>query len=265
MKEAEVDQSLRTFLNRHVQAQQKVNNHLLALSRNNSKYNKNKLSYKVLIIYYSMPIPSNPETTETCDKFHKFLTQLQQKGEAQYDINFDLATDVALRGCALLLVEHSVLKDDQILMLVNITKMIINGFKKEDRKRIFCANFRLYVYAEIDKCLKTEKPASTNWKRSESLGIYIAALYVESVIEKTTVKAWLTKLEFMAAIGSEEAAKVFYSTFSSVTEKFKLECPREFQQYQQFSNREKPKQTVTQQQVADDNKHASLLFPDDMR
>lgn len=209
-----------------------------------------------------MPIPFNPETTETCDKFRKFLTQLQQKGGAQLDINFDLATDVALRGCALLLVEHSLINDDQIGMLVNISKMINNGFKKEDRKRIFCANFRLYVYAEIDKCLKTEKPASSNWKRSESLGIYIAALYAESVVEKTLVKAWLTKLEFMTAIGSEEAAKVFKTTFSSVAEKFKLEYPREFQQFQQFSNREVPKQVT---QVTDDNKHASLLFPDEMR
>lgn len=176
---------------------------------------------------------------------------------------FDSGTDAALRGCALLLVEHSLINDDQMGMLVNISKMIINSFKKEDRKRIFCANLKLYVYAEIEKCLKTEKPASSNWSRSESLGKYIAILYEQSVVEKTMVKAWLTKLEFMATIGSEEAAKVFYSTFSSVAEKFKLECPREFQQFQQFSNREKPKQILP---VTDDNKHASsLLLPDEMR
>lgn len=210
-----------------------------------------------------MPIPANPETTKTCDKFRKFLTQLQQKGEAQYDINFDLATDVALRGCSLLLVEHSLLHDDQIGMLVNITKMIINSFRREDRRRIFCANLRLYVYAEIEKCLKTEKPNSSNWMRSESLGKYIAAMYDESVVEKTLVKAWLTKLEFMATIGCEEAAKVFYSTFSSVTDKFKLECPREFQQFQQFSNREKPKQILPQ--VADEGVNSLLLLPDEMR
>jgi hypothetical protein len=151
-------------------------------------------------------------------------------------------------------------------MFAHVTKhTIIRSIKKDDRLKVFTANFALYIYAEMNKCLKTEKPASTDWKAVEKLGKYISELYKQDIIEGIQVKAWLCKLEFTATIGSEEAAKEFFTTFSKVGEKLKRDFPEEFEQFMQFSNRELPKAPIKDAPVKSSAEKLSLLMSNEMR
>lgn len=153
-------------------------------------------------------------------------------------------------------------------MLAHVTKYtIIKNIKKEDRLKVFMANFALYIYAEINKGLKTEAPTLSDWKKVEKLGRYISELYKQDIIEGTMVKAWLSKLEFTATIGSEEAAKEFFTTFSKVGEKLKRDFPEEHEQFRQFSNREHPKALINTraEQAKSTSDKLAILMSNEMR
>lgn len=171
-----------------------------------------------------------------------------------------------MRGCALLLVEHSIINTNQTMdLLVHITSnLILKRFKREDRKKIFVANLSFYIYAEIEKCLKPEKPASSNWKRAENIGKYISMLYIDSIVDRSMINSWLTKLEFIASMGSLEAFNIFQSTFVSVENKFKVDSPREYQEYQNKSGvkevqEEIKPQNLTVQQTESQNTSESKI------
>lgn len=167
---------------------------------------------------------------------------MQNKKAAEYNIKLDFASDAAIKGCALLLIEHSLTNENQLKTLVYlINAFILKNVSREDRKNIFMANFSLYIHAEIDKCLKAPK---IDWNRARILGAYISELYKEGVVEKVLVKSWLIKLQSLAALGSKEAAMQLQTSFSSIADKFKVEYHREYLQFQQFCKNEIPNEIV---------------------
>lgn len=190
-------------------------------------------------------IQHTPQTLQVCDKFRLFLTKMHQTKPIDFELHLDIASDETLRGCALLLVENAMLNYAIINKVSHITKQAITPrLRHDDRKKIFFANFTLYLYAEMDKCLKPNKPASSNWKHAEVLGIVITKFYNESVLEHTIIKAWLMKLEFMARMGFEEAFRIFRTSFASIRVKFQQERVAEYLNFEQFNNlKEMPKQT----------------------
>lgn len=169
---------------------------------------------------------------------------MHQMKPIDFELYLDMANDEALRGCALILVENTLLPDVNVNKIVHITKEAIGPrLRYDDRKKKFYANFTLYLYAEMDKCLKTNKPASSNWKQAERLGMVISKFYIENLLEHTIIKAWLMKLEFISRLGFEEAFRIFRTTFASIRGKFQQERPAEFINFEQFFNlKELPKQ-----------------------
>jgi hypothetical protein len=130
------------------------------------------------------------------------------------------APEEAVKGAALLFIEHSVLYPDKAGIYVNILRnIVIAGLANDSRRSSFMQHFNAYVHAEMKKYLKEEKPQSSNWPRVNMLSVFLCELFNQNVIEVAVIQSWLDKLQMMALRDCGEAAKEYNECVVKVGDK----------------------------------------------
>ncbi|KAG5666944.1 hypothetical protein PVAND_014949 [Polypedilum vanderplanki] len=168
--------------------------------------------------------PSPPlitETTQVCTALREYLNCIQNKQQAVIPKNhLKTASEAAIQGIALLFLEHSILYPEKSGIYCNILKnLILTSFENDNQRRNFMTHFNGYIYVEMKKILKEEKPQSSNWSRVNLLSIFLCELFNQHIIEVVVIQSWLDKLQMMALKDCNEAAKEYNQCVIKVGDK----------------------------------------------
>jgi hypothetical protein len=166
------------------------------------------------------------------------LNGIQDKKMVHFEFKqLSTCPEPAVKGCALILIEHCLLNPDEIHIFASIIQLtILSSITNESRKKLFLTFFVHFFYLDMEKSLKPLKPEASNWQRVSNIGKLLCALYDNSTLDFSCVQVWLSLLEKAISNSSIEARNEMKICIEKVGQKFVEERPNLFQNYVQVLN-----------------------------
>lgn len=134
------------------------------------------------------------------------MDALQLGKPASHDyLNFHLYQDSALKGCALILVEHASLYPNNAKLYAALTANTLVGQMSNEKKKIFIGFLTHFFETEIVKCFKPSSPEKSNWARIINVGSFLSELYNFEVVEVEIMSKWIGPIYQAGLLGKESS------------------------------------------------------------
>ena len=139
-------------------------------------------------------IPIQPTaTTQICTSFQKFLNDLEAGKNEKIDLNvLRSCSEAAVRGCALILLEHATLYPKNAKLYAATTANTI--IAQISQKNQFTEILAQYFDVELMKWFKPDAPEKSNWCRINNVGVFFGELYNFNVFEIRILSNWVEKI-----------------------------------------------------------------------
>jgi hypothetical protein len=178
------------------------------------------------------PIPPTA-TTLICTNFQNFLNDLEAGKVGRFDSSALNSSEAAVRGCALILVEHAVLHPKNAkLYAASTANAIIDQIGSNQR---FVEYLAQYSDVELAKWYKFDSPEKSNWERIKNVGIFLAELYNFKVLTIDVVSKWIEKI---CQKENEEAVKVALVVYEAMKEKLRKESGKYFEIHENLTDKQ---------------------------
>lgn len=156
-------------------------------------------------------LPIQPTaTTQICTNFQKFLNNLEAGRNEKIDLNvLRSCSEAAVRGCALILLEHAAMYPKNAKLYAAATQ---NTIVSQISQRLqFTENLAHYFDVELTKWYKLDAPEKSNWSRIKNVAVFLGELYNFKVFDIKVLSNWVEKICLKEDFNANGAAMILFN------------------------------------------------------